>query len=197
MHPVLQTVLGLGLIGVILLVVCRPLGTWLYRVFTDDQHWRVERVIYRTAGVDPDSEQRWTRYAVSVVAFGVASVAFLWLLILVQGWLPWSLGRSQNWHTALNTAISFTTNTNWQSYAGEAGAGHTVQMVGLTVQNFVSAATGIAVAIALEALAKNPLAEGDFYPGDLLAQVRKVDQSYWDDHPDQAAALAGILSTLA
>ena len=149
MHPVLQTVLGLGLIGVILLVVCRPLGTWLYRVFTDDKHWRVERLIYRTAGVDPDSEQRWTRYAVSVVAFGVASVAFLWLLILVQGWLPWSLGRSQNWHTALNTAISFTTNTNWQSYAGETGAGHAVQMVGLTVQNFVSAATGIAVAIAL------------------------------------------------
>ncbi len=100
-------------------------------------------------GVDPETEQRWSVYAVSVLAFGVVSVAALWLLITVQGWLPWSYGRSQTWHGALNTAISFATNTNWQSYAGESGAGYTLQMVGLTVQNFVSAATGLAVAIAL------------------------------------------------
>ena len=88
-------------------------------------------------------------YKRQVVSFGVVSVLFLWALTLAQSWLPWGLGRSQDWHTALNTALSFTTNTNWQSYAGEAGAGHAVQMSGLTVQNFVSAATGIAVAVAL------------------------------------------------
>jgi K+-transporting ATPase ATPase A chain len=84
-----------------------------------------------------------------VVSFAVVSVVGLFLLIAVQGWLPWSLGRSMDWDTAVNTAVSFVTNTNWQSYAGEAGAGYTVQAVGLTVQNFVSAATGLAVAVAL------------------------------------------------
>ncbi|CCH69253.1 potassium translocating ATPase, subunit A [Phycicoccus elongatus Lp2] len=149
MSPLLQTVLALATVGVIVAVLGYPLATWLHRVFTDERHWRVERAIYRIVGVDPNTEQRWSVYAISVVAFGVVSVVALWLLILVQGWLPWSFGRSQTWHGALNTAISFTTNTNWQSYAGEAGAGHTVQMLGLTVQNFVSAATGLAVAIAL------------------------------------------------
>lgn len=149
MSPLLQTVLALATVGVIVAVLGFPLATWLQRVFTDERHWRVERAIYRIVGVDPNTEQRWSVYAISVVAFGVVSVVALWLLILVQGWLPWSFGRSQSWHGALNTAISFTTNTNWQSYAGEAGAGHTVQMLGLTVQNFVSAATGLAVAIAL------------------------------------------------
>ena len=126
-----------------------PLGTWLHHVFTDDSDWRVERVVYRAVGVDPRTEQRWTGYAGSVLAFAVASVVLLFALIMVQGWLPWSLGRSMDWDTALNTAVSFTTNTNWQSYAGEAGTGHTVQMLGLTVQNFVSAATGLAVAVAV------------------------------------------------
>lgn len=149
MTPVLHTALGLLTIGVILLVLAFPLSTWLHRVLTDERHWRIERAIYRVVGVNPDTGQRWSVYALSVLAFGVISVAALWLLILVQGWLPWSFGRAQTWHGALNTAISFTTNTNWQSYGGEAGAGHTVQMLGLTVQNFVSAATGLAVAIAL------------------------------------------------
>ncbi len=156
MNPLLQTALGLGLIGVLVAVLCYPLGTWLHRVATDEKHWRVERAMYRVVGVDPDTEQRWGVYALSVVAFGVVSVAALWLLVMLQGWLPWSFDRSQTWHGALNTAISFTTNTNWQSYAGEAGAGHSVQMLGLTVQNFVSAATGIAVAFALvRALARS------------------------------------------
>ena len=144
-----QVLLYLTTLAVILALIHVPLGQWMHRVFTDEHDWRAERLIYRLVGVDPRSEQRWSVYSLSVLAFGVVSVGFLWLLILVQGWLPWGMGRGQNWHTALNTAISFTTNTNWQSYAGEAGAGHTVQMVGLTVQNFVSAATGLAVAIAL------------------------------------------------
>ena len=149
MNTVVQVVAYAGVIATVLAVIHVPLGEWIYRTFTDERDWRVERLVYRLVGVDSQTEQRWSVYALSVVAFGVISVLALWLLIRLQGVLPWSLGRTQNWHTALNTAISFTTNTNWQSYAGEAGAGYTVQMVGLTVQNFVSAATGIAVAIAL------------------------------------------------
>ena len=149
MGTAVQAGLNAGLIVVILAILHVPLGEWMYRVFTDERDWRLERGIYRIVGVDPRAEQRWSTYAVSVLAFGTVSVLFLWLLVMVQGWLPWGLGRSQNWHTALNTAISFTTNTNWQSYGGESGAGYTVAMAGLTVQNFVSAATGIAVAAAL------------------------------------------------
>ena len=144
-----QTVLYLGTVILILAVVHVPLGDWMYRVATDQRDWRVERALYRVGGIDPRSEQRWSVYALGVLAFGAVSVGALFLLVLAQGRLPWALGREQDWHTALNTAISFTTNTNWQSYAGEAGAGYTVQMLGLTVQNFVSAATGIAVAFAL------------------------------------------------
>ncbi|MBM6402382.1 potassium-transporting ATPase subunit KdpA [Phycicoccus sonneratiae] len=145
----LQTAAAVLLVGAVLAAVHVPLGTWMHRVFTDDSDWRVERAVYRVVGVDPRTEQRWTGYAGSVLAFAVASVALLFVLITVQGWLPWNLGRTMDWDTALNTAVSFTTNTNWQSYAGEAGTGHTVQMLGLTTQNFVSAATGLAVAVAL------------------------------------------------
>ncbi|MCH8611534.1 potassium-transporting ATPase subunit KdpA [Arsenicicoccus dermatophilus] len=145
----MQTIAGLGLVGVVLALLHVPLGTWLHRVFADDTDWAVERLVYRLAGVDPRSEQRWSTYALSVLALAAVSVLGLWSLVLVQGLLPWSFGRSQDWHTALNTAISFTTNTNWQSYAGESSAGHVVQMAGLTVQNFLSAATGLAVAVAL------------------------------------------------
>lgn len=149
MSIALQTVAAVLLVGAVLAVAYVPLGTWMHRVFTDESDWRVERAIYRVVGVDARTEQRWSAYALSVLSFAVVSVAFLFALIMVQGWLPWDLGRSMHWDTALNTAVSFVTNTNWQSYAGEAGTGHTVQMAGLTVQNFVSAGTGLAVAVAL------------------------------------------------
>jgi K+-transporting ATPase ATPase A chain len=133
-----------------LLAACHvPLGSWLYRVFTDERDWKVERIVYRLVGVDARTEQTWTRYAVSALTFALASVGALFLLIMGQQGLPWSQDRSMHWHTALNTAVSFVTNTNWQSYAGEAGAGYVVQAAGLTVQNFASAAMGLAVAIAL------------------------------------------------
>jgi potassium-transporting ATPase potassium-binding subunit len=147
--PVISTGAAVLTLAALLALVHVPLGTWIHRAFTDEQDWRVESAVYRVVGVDPRTEQRWTGYASSVVSFAVVSVLALFLLIVVQGWLPWSQGRSMTWHTALNTAVSFVTNTNWQSYAGEAGAGYTVQAVGLTVQNFVSAATGLAVAVAL------------------------------------------------
>jgi K+-transporting ATPase ATPase A chain len=148
-NPVLVTGAAVLTLAALLALTHVPLGTWVHRVFTDEQDWRVERLVYRLVGVDPRTEQRWTGYAISVVAFSVVSVVALFLLIAVQGWLPWSLGRSMDWHTAINTAVSFVTNTNWQSYAGEAGTGYTVQAAGLVVQNFASAATGLAVAIAL------------------------------------------------
>lgn len=145
----LQTATAVLVVAAILAAAHVPLGAWMYRVFTDERDWRAERVVYRFVGVDSRTEQRWQGYAGSVLAFAVASVVLLFALVMVQGALPWDFGRSMHWDTALNTAVSFVTNTNWQSYAGEAATGHTVQMVGLTVQNFVSAATGLAVAVAL------------------------------------------------
>jgi potassium-transporting ATPase potassium-binding subunit len=127
-----------------------PLGNYMARVFASERHLRVERAVYRLVRVDPDAEQRWGVYAVSVFAFSAVCVLFLYGLERAQGVLPWSLGR----HgvppaLAWNTAASFVTNTNWQNYSGESTMGHFVQMAGLTVQNFVSAAVGLAVAMAL------------------------------------------------
>jgi potassium-transporting ATPase potassium-binding subunit len=148
-NPALTTGAAVLTLAALLALTHVPLGSWVHQVFTDEDDWRVERLFYRLVGVDARTEQRWSGYALSVLAFSVVSVAAVFLLIEVQGWMPWSLGRSMDWHTALTTAVSFMSNTNWQSYAGEAGAGYTVQAVGLTVQNFVSAAVGLAVAIAL------------------------------------------------
>lgn len=99
--------------------------------------------------MNPEVEQRWSVYLLAVLAFSAVSIVVLWALLMLQPWLPLSLGRSMHFDTAINTAVSFVTNTNWQSYAGEAGTGYLVQAVGLTVQNFLSAAVGLAVAIAV------------------------------------------------
>jgi K+-transporting ATPase ATPase A chain len=147
-----DTAAGLLTIGVLVLLLAAthaPLGAYLANVFTTDRHWRVERRAYRLVGVNPDQEQPWTVYAASVGAFSVVSFLLLFLVILAQGWLPLNHGESMHVDTALNTAVSFVTNTNWQSYAGEAGTSVFVQAVGLTVQNFASAAVGIAVVAAL------------------------------------------------
>ena len=147
------TMSGLLTIGVLLLMlgVCyHPLGAWMARVYSDTRHLRAEKAVYRLVRVDPDSEQGWRTYALSVMAFSLVSIAALFTLILVQLRLPLSQGsEGMGVTTALNTAVSFVTNTNWQSYAGEIGATPIVQTVGLTVQNFVSAAVGMAVAVAL------------------------------------------------
>jgi len=147
-----DTAAGLLTIGVLVLLLAAthaPLGAYLANVFTTDRHWRVERRAYRIVGVNPDQEQPWTVYAASVGALSVLSFLLLFLVILAQGWLPFNHGESMHVDTALNTAVSFVTNTNWQSYAGEAGTSVFVQAVGLTVQNFASAAVGIAVVAAL------------------------------------------------
>jgi K+-transporting ATPase ATPase A chain len=127
-----------------------PLGDYMARVYTSKRHLAVERWVYRATGVNPDAEQRWGTYLRSVLAFSVVSVLFLYGMLRQQGHLPFSLGfKGMEQGQAFNTATSFTTNTNWQSYSGESTLGYTAQAVGLAVQNFVSAAVGITVAIAL------------------------------------------------
>jgi K+-transporting ATPase ATPase A chain len=133
-----------------LVAVHRPLGDWMARVFTSPRHGRAEKLVYRAVGVDAETEQRWPTYLRSVLAFSLVSVLFLYLLQRLQSVLPWSNDMAPvESGSAWNTAVSFVTNTNWQGYAGESTMGHLVQMAGLAVQNFVSAAVGLAVAVAL------------------------------------------------
>jgi K+-transporting ATPase ATPase A chain len=134
----------------VLALLYRPLGDYMYRVVTPARHSRVERAIYRVIGVDPAGEQSWSVYARSVLAFSAVSILFLYAFLRIQGHLMLSLGFADvpaalSW----NTAVSFVTNTNWQAYSGESTMGHLVQMAGLAVQNFTSAAVGIVVAVAL------------------------------------------------
>ncbi|MFD6351781.1 potassium-transporting ATPase subunit KdpA [Nocardia tengchongensis] len=129
-----------------------PLGDYMYRVYSSEKHSKAEKGIYRLIGVQPGVEMTWAVYARSVLAFSAISVLLLFFLQLIQGALPWHLndpGTKMTADLAWNTAISFVTNTNWQNYAGESTMGHVVQAVGLSVQNFVSAAVGMAVAVAL------------------------------------------------
>ncbi|MBO4253065.1 potassium-transporting ATPase subunit KdpA [Streptomyces griseorubiginosus] len=150
MGPVLAGVLQLlALIGALALAYI-PLGTYMARVYSSDKHWRVERWIYKGIGANPDTEMRWPAYLRGVLAFSAVGVLFLYLLQRLQGILPGSLNFSSvDPAQSFNTAVSFVTNTNWQSYYGEQTMGHVVQTAGLAVQNFVSAAVGIAVAVAL------------------------------------------------
>ncbi|MEV7028615.1 potassium-transporting ATPase subunit KdpA [Streptomyces sp. NPDC093272] len=150
MGPATAAVLQLAaLIGALALCYV-PFGTYMARVYSSDTHWRVERWIYKGIGADPDTEMRWPAYLRGVLAFSFVGVLFLYLLQRLQGVLPGSLGFSSvNPAQSFNTAVSFVTNTNWQSYYGEQTMGHVVQTAGLAVQNFVSAAVGIAVAVAL------------------------------------------------
>ncbi|MGC9671095.1 potassium-transporting ATPase subunit KdpA [Planosporangium sp. 12N6] len=135
---------------VALAVAYRPLGDHLYRTVTSPRHLRAERVVCRLVGVDPDGEQSWTVYARSVLAFSAVSILFLYAFLRLQSHLWLSLGfPAVPPAGAWNTAVSFVTNTNWQWYSGESTMGHLVQMAGLAVQNFASAAVGIAVAVAL------------------------------------------------
>ncbi|MFI0895469.1 potassium-transporting ATPase subunit KdpA [Streptomyces sp. NPDC020983] len=128
----------------------RPLGDYTARVLTTGKHLAVEKGLYRLGGVDPDADQQWGAYLRSVLAFSAVSLLLLYGMQRLQNHLLLSLGfppvRADQ---AFNTAASFVTNTNWQSYSGEVTMGHLVQMAGLAVQNFVSAAVGIAVVAAL------------------------------------------------
>ncbi|MEU6532432.1 potassium-transporting ATPase subunit KdpA [Streptomyces sp. NPDC046928] len=150
MGPVLAGVLQLLALTAALALAHRPLGDHMARVYSSDRHWRVEKWIYKAIGADPGAQMRWPAYLRGVLAFSAAGVLFLYLLQRLQGVLPGSLGFSAiDPDQAFNTAASFVSNTNWQSYYGEQAMGHVVQTAGLAVQNFVSAAVGMAVAVAL------------------------------------------------
>ncbi|MDH6129535.1 potassium-transporting ATPase subunit KdpA [Kitasatospora sp. GP82] len=140
---------AVALVGALALCY-RPLGDYIAKLLTTAKHLRVERGLYRVIGVDGDADQRWPSYLRSVLAFSAVSLLFLYLLQRTQQWLLLSVdNKAVEAHTAWNTAVSFVTNTNWQSYSGESTMGHLVQMAGLAVQNFVSAAVGIAIVAAL------------------------------------------------
>jgi len=149
-------ILILAFVG-ILLALTKPVGLWLFALYegrTTPLHrvlGLVERAFYRLSGIDPNEEQGWRRYAVHMLIFNAALLLFTYAILRLQGVLPLNplgyAGASE--HLSFNTAISFTTNTNWQSYGGESTMSNLSQMLGLTIHNFLSAATGIALAFAL------------------------------------------------
>src|ERR1035438_3812992 len=129
-----------------------PLGNWIAKIFTTDKHWRVERGVYKVIGVNPETDQKWSAYLRSMLAFSGVSVLFLYGLERLQHYLLSFAGPNMANvppETAWNTAASFVTNTNWQNYSGESTMNYLTQMSGLAVQNFMSAAVGIVVAIAM------------------------------------------------
>jgi K+-transporting ATPase ATPase A chain len=150
----------------VLLAITKPLGSYMAKVFAGERTFMhrvlrpLERLCYAACGVDEAVEQRWTQYAGSLLAFSIFSFLILYLLQRLQGWLPlnpmgFGTAHAPSGATAItpdlafNTAVSFTTNTNWQSYSGESTLSYLVQMAGLTMHNFTSAAVGISVAVAL------------------------------------------------
>jgi K+-transporting ATPase ATPase A chain len=154
MSDTLAGLLQVGALVVLLAIAYVPLGDYMARVFTSEKHLRVERFLYRVVRVDAAAEQRWITYAAGVLGFSFVSVVLLYVIQRLQPFLPFGFGRGVDGDTippamAFNNAVSFVTNTNWQSYVPEQVAGHTVQFAGLAVQNFLSAAVGLAVAMAL------------------------------------------------
>ncbi|MBZ5561383.1 MAG: potassium-transporting ATPase subunit KdpA [Acidobacteriia bacterium] len=162
----LSGVLYIVVFFLILLALTKPLGLFMANVFEGRRTFLhpllrpLESLIYRVCKIREDSEQRWTQYAASVLAFSLISFLFVYVIQRLQGLLPLNPVGFSTHHApgnatamtpdlAFNTAVSFMTNTNWQAYGGETTLSYFVQMAALTVQNFVSAAAGIAVAIAL------------------------------------------------
>jgi K+-transporting ATPase ATPase A chain len=135
---------------VLLAVVHVPLGNYIAHTYSSERHWRAERVIYRLGHIDPDADQPWAAYLRALLAFSGAGIGLLYLLLRLQNHLPFALGHpGMPPALAFNTAVSFTTNTSWQSYAGESTLGHLALAAGLGVQGFLSVAVGMAAAIAL------------------------------------------------
>jgi len=150
--------LQLGIFIVALVLVTKYVGAYLVRVldpkgktFLDRLLKPLEKLTYRLFGINPEKEQNWKQFTVSMLVFSFVSLLFTYIILRIQQWLPLNPQGLPNLspHLAFNTAVSFTTNTNWQSYAGEATMSYFSQMVGLVIHNFVSAATGIALAAAL------------------------------------------------
>ncbi|MFC9555344.1 potassium-transporting ATPase subunit KdpA [Rhodococcus sp. NPDC056960] len=150
MTPALAAGLQIAFVVAVLAAAYVPVGDYMARVYESRRHLRVESVLYRLCRINPHAEQTWYGYAGSVLGFSMAGVLFLYVLQRIQGVLPLSGDLSAvSPAVAFNTAVSFVTNTNWQSYAPETTMSNLTQPVGLAVQNFVSAAVGMAVAVAL------------------------------------------------
>jgi K+-transporting ATPase ATPase A chain len=141
---------------IIVILLVKPLGSYMARVFQGEKTFMsrllspVEKLLYRVSGIDPTSEMNWKTYAISMLVFNFFGILLLYLLQRIQGVLPINpagVGAVRP-DTAFNTAVSYVTNTNWQNYSGESTMTYLTQMAGLTVQNFLSAATGIAIFIA-------------------------------------------------
>ena len=145
-----SAVASLLALGVILAFCYRYLGDYMAWTYVSEKDWRAERGFYRLIGVDSKAEQTWQSYLRAMLIFSVVGLLIVYLLQRIQHWLPYSLGMAGVPQAlAFNTAASFTTNTNWQSYSPEQTLGYSVQLGGLAIQNFMSAAVGMAVAIAL------------------------------------------------
>jgi len=142
---------------VVLIALAPLLGKFMAKVFMGENHFMkpvfgwLEKLVYKTTGIKSDEEMNWKTYMFGVLLFNLFGLVFLFLLQMLQAYLPLNTEKLPNvpWHLSFNTAVSFMTNTNWQAYSGENTLSYLVQMLGLTVQNFVSAATGIAVVLAL------------------------------------------------
>jgi K+-transporting ATPase ATPase A chain len=152
-----QDILQVVLLFTILIGFTPLLGNYMVKVFSGNKHFMLsvlgwlEKYTYRIISVNPNEETNWKSYTFSLLLFNLVGFLFLFLIQLFQSYLPLNPENLSNvsWHLAFNTSISFVTNTNWQGYAGETTLSYLVQMIGLTVQNFVSAATGMAVLLAL------------------------------------------------
>jgi K+-transporting ATPase ATPase A chain len=157
MPVTLQSVWQVFIFLAILLLITKPLGLYMTRIFSGERTWLtpvlapVERLFYKLCGIDPAEEQKWTGYVVSMLLFSLAGMLLLYIIQRTQQWLPLNPQHLPNVEPqlAFNTAASFTTNTNWQNYSGEQAMSYLTQMAGLAFHNFVSAATGIALAVAL------------------------------------------------
>ncbi len=154
---ILEDVLLIMFFLLIVTITAIPIGKYMSKVLTGKKTFMtpvirpLEKLIYRICSIDEDQEMTWKRYAYALIIFNIIGITFLFVLQLIQNFLPLNPAQlsSVRWDTALNTAISFTTNTNWQSYAGESTMSYLTQMLGMTVQNFLSASVGIAALLAL------------------------------------------------
>jgi K+-transporting ATPase ATPase A chain len=168
-----MALLQIAFLLTVLLLLVKPLGTYMARVYSPGRNplepilGPIERAFYRLSDIDPTSEMSWKQYAFAVLAFNAAGFLFLYLLLRLQHFLPFNPQALSAVapDTAFNIAVSFATNTNWQNYGGETTLAYMVQMIGLTVQNFVSAAMGIAVlaALARGIVRKNADTIGNFW----------------------------------
>ncbi len=157
MPVTLNSVLQVVIFLIVLLLITKPLGLYMTKVFAGEKTWLtpafapVERLFYKLSGVNPEEEQKWTGYVIAMLIFSVVGMLLLYLMQRTQQWLPLNPQGMSNVEPGLafNTAASFTTNTNWQNYSGETTMSYLTQMMGLAFHNFASAATGIVLAVAL------------------------------------------------